>query len=461
MKNSKLFITILIIACVLGVLCSCTERENEDEKPYITISFDTGFDDLKIDDVRLYLDQDAYMPEDPFKAGYKFLGWYYDKAGTREFFIANGFTANTTLYAKWEQKTSELDEDTQNDPTIEKDTEGFSYKKLTEDTYSIVSYVGDVVSLALPLKYNGKDVVKINSGAFSKCSKLTTISVSKNINTIEEKAFCGVSTLQRIEVDTNNVAYSSINGMLFDKAQATILRACPGLTQSYTIPNNVNDIGPYCFEDCTYQVILPTNGTITYINHYAFGGYKGSITINSAVQEIWKNAFYKATCEVLFTTDCAINQITDGAFDSYLGDTLELNANVNEISSFAFSDSTATIDLSKTGLTALGNNAFYGYAGDTITIPYFITSIGKNCFGKVHAEVNFGENTTYENIGEQSFAFFNGKVVFPTTVKTIGKYAFYQATKTAQISFSCKESDLNIDEKAFNGYNKSYIAFAK
>ena len=44
-------------------------------------------------------------------------------------------------------------------------------------------------------------------------------------------------------VDTNNPAYSSVDGVLFNKSQTTLIQ-CPGAkTGSYTIPNSVTSIG--------------------------------------------------------------------------------------------------------------------------------------------------------------------------------------------------------------------------
>jgi len=49
-------------------------------------------------------------------------------------------------------------------------------------------------------------------------------------------------------VDAANPNYSSTNGVLFDKAQTTLIEFPGGLAGSYTIPNSVTSIGDYAFE---------------------------------------------------------------------------------------------------------------------------------------------------------------------------------------------------------------------
>lgn len=78
--------------------CEGVEREPEPDPVYI-ISFVTGFDDIDLPDQS----SDSFVLPNVSKDGYIFKGWYLDEALTVEYVANYEFTADTTLYAKWEE----------------------------------------------------------------------------------------------------------------------------------------------------------------------------------------------------------------------------------------------------------------------------------------------------------------------------------------------------------------------
>ena len=52
-------------------------------------------------------------------------------------------------------------------------------------------------------------------------------------------------------MDPSNSFYSSVNGVLFDKNQTTLILYPAGLAGSYTIPGSVTGIGNEAFYECT------------------------------------------------------------------------------------------------------------------------------------------------------------------------------------------------------------------
>lgn len=147
--------------------------------------------------------------------------------------------------------------------------------------------------------------------ALSGCGK-TRVNIPSSVTNIGESAFWKCSY---INVDKNNAKYTSIDGILYSKDKAILVRypnrkgafvipssvtsiyekafyVCEGLT-SVTIPDSVTEIGERAFENCfeLKNVILPNS--IKEIEHGAFNGCEGltNICIPDNVKKIGALAF--------------------------------------------------------------------------------------------------------------------------------------------------------------------------
>lgn len=112
---------------------------------------------------------------------------------------------------------------------------------------------------------------EIGEYAFNSCTGLTSVELPASLASIAPLVFTGCSSLTAINVDANNPDFSSLEGVLFDKAQATLLAYPGGLTGSYTVPAGVTYIEGYAFNDCNLSsVTFPKS--VTGIGDWAFGG---------------------------------------------------------------------------------------------------------------------------------------------------------------------------------------------
>jgi hypothetical protein len=94
-------------------------------------------------------------------------------------------------------------------------------------------------------------------------------------------------------VDPNNPAYSSMNGVLFDKGQTTLIAYPGGLAGNYTIPDSVTSIGDSAFYYCTKLTSVTIGNSVTSIGDYAFYYCRlTSVTIPDSVTSIGDSAFY-------------------------------------------------------------------------------------------------------------------------------------------------------------------------
>ena len=77
--------------------------------------------------------------------------------------------------------------------------------------------------------------------------------------------------LMAITVDTGNVIYSSEDGVLFDKAQTTLIEYPAGIIGTYTIPDSVTSIGDGAFYNCDSLTTVIIGKCVTNIADDAFG----------------------------------------------------------------------------------------------------------------------------------------------------------------------------------------------
>ena len=68
----------------------------------------------------------------------------------------------------------------------------------------------------------GNSVTSIGEKAFDDCTGLTSVTIGNAVTSIGY-AFNGCSGLTEINVDENNTAYSSIDGVLFNKSQTELI----------------------------------------------------------------------------------------------------------------------------------------------------------------------------------------------------------------------------------------------
>jgi hypothetical protein len=143
-----------------------------------------------------------------------------------------------------------------------------------------VTIPGSVTSIGSDAFYNcgfmtyatvPNSVVSIGAGAFEQCDDLRSITIPAGVTNIGSNAFVGCGNLAAITVDSNNPVYSSVNGVLFDKSQTTLIQFPNGLGPRYTIPDTVTNITAEAFADCNDLTTVTIPGSVTSIGDMAFG----------------------------------------------------------------------------------------------------------------------------------------------------------------------------------------------
>ncbi len=253
----------------------------------------------------------------------------------------------------------------------------------------------------------GDQITQIGRNAFpwTACS---TIKFGKNVRSIGERAFNGCRNL---------------NGDLTlpDSVQtigAGAFQGCEKLSGDLTIPDSVVEIGEGAFRDCKNL-----NGTLTLgknlrtIGKEAFSGcaFTGSLTIPEGVTEIADSAF-----------GAGIPLKKYGMFTGTL--TLPSTLKTIGAEAFAYTDFSGEL-LIPDGVTSIGANAFKecdGFGG-LLSLPDNVKTVGESAFYLCKGFTGLKLSASLTKIEERSFAHMYGlktEVVIPEGVTEIGESAF-------------------------------------
>ena len=112
-------------------------------------------------------------------------------------------------------------------------------------------------------------VTTIGGGAFQG-TDLTNIVIPSSVTSIGDIAFNDCGYLTNIAVDVSNLYFSSVNGILFDQNQTTLIQYPGGLGGSYIVPNGTASIGDDAFANCDLLTSVTLPNTVTNIGDGAF-----------------------------------------------------------------------------------------------------------------------------------------------------------------------------------------------
>lgn len=251
------------------------------------------------------------------------------------------------------------------------------------ETGAIVDADETITAANIPEKIKGWDVCRIGECAFAECSSLKEINIPANVSEISSTAFSGCKELNGIWVDEQNEFYSSDDfGVLFDKNQATLIRAPGGLQGSYTIPDGVTWIWGFAFEGCSSLTDVTIPDSVTCIDEWAFIDCSGltRIAIPGSVTDFGQGAFIDCTNLTNLTIAEGVTSISRNAFSGCVSLTsVIIPESVENIYSRAFNGckslTSITIRNSKCKVYCIGEkselvNSTLGIPGFTMVYSY-------------------------------------------------------------------------------------------
>jgi hypothetical protein len=250
----------------------------------------------------------------------------------------------------------------------------------------------------------GKGVTAIEDSAFEGCTSLGSIEIANSVTNIATgSAFMGCGALTNFTVDAGNPVYASVDGVLFDSTETTLLAFPFGRGGSYAIPDGVTKIGNGSFDTCVALTNVEFPASLLEIGDSAFYYCTGltNIIIPNGVTNIGNNAFEVCFDLARLVLGTNLVEIGSNAFAdcSDLTNVTIPNSIIN-IDDSAFNNCTNLSNVSL-GLNVqqIGPGAFAGCSFSSITVPATVTNIGPNAFGGVSAiNVALG-NLVYSSIG--------------------------------------------------------------
>jgi hypothetical protein len=284
-------------------------------------------------------------------------------------------------------------------------------------------------------------VISIGFAAFAGCTSLTNITIPKSVVSIGTFAFDSGSQLTTIVVDAENPKYSSREGVLFDKTQATLLRCPEGKAETYIVPPTVITIGQNAFRSCS----LLTNVTIPYgvssIKDQAFDSCAGlkTLTIPGSVTNIERYAF--GFCAQLSQALLGNGIIT-------LGDS-------------AFSQCTNLAELSLPNtIRSIGSDAFWGCRQLTnVVLPEGLSELQSGVFLNCANLTNVVIHNGVTNIGVIAFGGCSSltNVTIPASVTNLATQAFYYCTGLTGVF--CEGNAPGFGSSVFEGDNNAIVYY--
>ena len=319
-------------------------------------------------------------------------------------------------------------------------------------TISITKYTGNGGVVSIPGKINGLPVTSIASSAFDNKSNLTTVKIPDTVTTIGHGTFHSCTSLSAITVDSLNSAYSSVDGVLFNKNQTALIQCPGGKAGSYTVPSSVTRIECCAFCICTNLTNVTIPNSVTRIGNYAFSECTSltSITIPKSVTSV----------ESSFPACKSLSAITVDSLNPAYSSVDGVLFNKNQTALIQCPGGKAGSYTVPNSVTRIESSAFEGCNNLTsVTIPNGVSSIEDSVFSECTSLTNITIPNSVTSIGGAAFYSCTRltSVTIPKGVANIGSRGFYGCTNLTGVYFQGNAPRLG--SFVFSGDNKVTVYF--
>jgi len=358
--------------------------------------------------------------------------------------------------------------------SLQKDFGGLVLKNISGDRYAVTGYTGKeselfiggkitsggydfyITEIAEGAFMNNSDIVKVTLGAgltevkeraFAFAINLTSVNLGDNVVSVKNRAFEGCVNLTNVKYGTS---LSEIGSYAFYN--------CKKLNALDLSPTKVAEIGSYAFAGCGLETVK-LDDTLEILGNNAFENNRSLVTVRlpSSLKKI--NDYVFRNCERLsflyseaqtvpvLNSRASLAGTPDGMkilVSSYSEYKYKADSDWREYSSeiISYDDISAeeefenyVLKVNSDGLTLvcyLGTESSVEIKTD-VNGKGIITEIGEYCFGELTSSVILGDGV--KRLGKNSFrnAVNLTFVYIPSSVETVGSYAFYGLTALREV----------------------------
>lgn len=217
-------------------------------------------------------------------------------------------------------------------------------------------------------------------------TNLETINIPGCVSNIGNYAFSDSQYLQSINVAQDNLNYSSINGVLFDKTKDSLITYPMGRHGVYSIPDGTKYIKDAAFSGCQKLTAIIFPSSLMKIGSYAFQSCESLVSIDlpDGINEIKSFTFYNCTNLSFVNFGKNITTIEHNAF-----------AYCSALQSVAIPEGVTALDRTFTGCNSM----------NTVTIPSTVNSIGEGTFLGCNLSTIYNYALTPQTIARNVFVY--------------------------------------------------------
>ncbi len=215
-----------------------------------------------------------------------------------------------------------------------------------------------------------KGLTSIGSSAFSGWSSLTSVTIPQSVTSIGINAFGFCENLENIFIEEENTAYTSVDGVLFNKDLTTLVTYPAGKEDAtYQIPEGVTEISGYAFGGCNNltSVTIPEGVTVIGVVAFLHCSNLTSVTIPASVTEIGMGAFNSCLSLTSITIPEGVTYIDEFTFNECHSLTsVVIPRSVTRIAMSAFSGCDGLKDVYYTGSQSQWNGIEISDGNDSL-----------------------------------------------------------------------------------------------